>query len=843
MPQVKNLKINLQSGSDNTYYASWEFDETVRKTTKTSTSSGVAVGKWVKIKSGATYYNGVSIPAYVMNDTWKVVELIGQRAVINQNKSGTHHIMSPINVKYLIGETTSSSTPTTVSTNTIDHYEYTWCYHTGDGIWFSSGNSNNTSNKYATYSPPENARLIKIKVKPVSKTRKVNKKDTPYWTGKSVSVTYNISDSPPEKPAVPTVILDKYKLTATIENISDPRSDQIQFQILNGTSILKTGTSDVITCKSTFTCDITAGGDYRVRCRSINLVGNIKRYSDWSNYTASVSAIPAAVSGITVCKAMSETSVYLEWNEVTTAESYDLQYTTVKRYFDNSDQVTTINSIEYPHYEKTGLDTGKEYFFRVRAVNEKGGSAWSEIKSVVIGKKPTAPTTWSSTTTCITGEKLTLYWSHNCEDGSDQTFAEVELIIDGEKNVYTIRNGQNEYPIDTSEYTEGTEILWRVRTAGVTKVYGDWSVQRSVDIYAPPTLELNMITSEGTSIDTLEAFPFYISALARPNTQAPIGFHLTVISNETYETIDYVGNPIIINAGDSLYSKYFDITGKLMVEFSANNIDLQNGINYTVSCVVSMDSGLTANSSLDFSVSWMDEQYELDAEISIDKELFTAYVRPYCIGATVESNNNVTLSVYRREFDGTFTELSRSIEANDNIAITDPHPSLDYARYRIVATTKDTGAISFYDSPGYPVEVKSVIIQWGDDWSNFDAEGEDDLETPPWTGSLLEIPYNIDVSDSHDMDVEFVGYIGRSHPVSYYGTQLGETSTWNMEIPKRDKNTLYAIRRLAIWTGDVYVREPSGSGYWANISVSFSQTHCELTIPITFTITRVEGGI
>ena len=43
--------------------------------------------------------------------------------------------------------------------------------------------------------------------------------------------------------------------------------------------------------------------------------------------------------------------------------------------------------------------------------------------------------------------------------------------------------------------------------------------------------------------------------------------------------------------------------------------------------------------------------------------------------------------------------------------------------------------------------------------------------------------------------------------------------------------------------GDVYVREPSGSGYWANISVSFSQTHRELVIPVSLSITRVDGGV
>ena len=107
---------------------------------------------------------------------------------------------------------------------------------------------------------------------------------------------------------------------------------------------------------------------------------------------------------------------------------------------------------------------------------------------------------------------------------------------------------------------------------------------------------------------------------------------------------------------------------------------------------------------------------------------------------------------------------------------------------------------------------------------------------------MLKLPYNIDVSDNHASDVSLIKYIGRQHPVSYYGTQRGETSSWNVEIPKDNIETLYAIRRLAVWMGDVYVREPSGSGYWANISVSFSQTHCKLTIPVSFSITRVEGG-
>ena len=117
------------------------------------------------------------------------------------------------------------------------------------------------------------------------------------------------------------------------------------------------------------------------------------------------------------------------------------------------------------------------------------------------------------------------------------------------------------------------------------------------------------------------------------------------------------------------------------------------------------------------------------------------------------------------------------------------------------------------------------------------------MERPTWSGSMLKLPYNIDVSDNHRNDVALVEYIGREHPVSYYGTQLGETSTWNTTIPRDDEETLYNIRRLARWMGDVYIREPSGSGYWANVTVSYSQKHCVVTIPVTFSITRVSGGV
>ena len=204
---------------------------------------------------------------------------------------------------------------------------------------------------------------------------------------------------------------------------------------------------------------------------------------------------------------------------------------------------------------------------------------------------------------------------------------------------------------------------------------------------------------------------------------------------------------------------------------------------------------------------------------------------------------NVVLSVYRKEYDGRFVEIAKEVKNTDGIYVTDPHPSLDLANYRIVATDIDNGSISYTDIPGYFVGIRSIIIQWDETWSTLEVLGEDPLEKVTWAGSMLKLPYNIDVSDSNTKDVSLIEYIGRSHPVSYYGTQLGVTATWNTDIPKSDKNTIYGLRSLAIYAGDVYVREPSGSGYWANISVSFNQKHKETVVPITLEIKRVEGGM
>ena len=838
-----------------------------------------------------------------------------------------------------------------------DHYEVQWYYSTGDGVAFI-GTKKTVTDKQDIYDAPENALHVTFKVKPVSKTKKSGNNDVHYWTaGWSTTKKYSFSDNPPSEPPAPTdtdITITDYKMTVTLNNLSeDLNATSIQIQVWENDKIFRNGTIKISNGKVSYTCTCEAGKQYKVRYRSVK--GS--QYSDWTTFSNEYFTIPAGTEGIYSLYMLSSTSVNISWYDDSTAESYEVQYTTQRDLFDsgNNQGVTSVtvggetgsdgkNRTPKANTIITGLSAGAEYFFRVRSNNKKGSAPWSEIVSIGVGNVPSAPTTWSSRTTVAVGDPLTLYWIHNTEGGSRQTGARLELTVGnksseirdltfGMSNSTTaettkivdisgvsLRDGveikvlmayanllenislklentsaipvklsgsntyywdanslvtfaynksdsswyiidcspegaTTSYNIDTTEYPEGTVIKWRIKTSGIVGndsgyIYSDWSIERTVEIHAQPELALSITDISGGGFDQLTSLPFNISAFATPATQKPISFVVSIISNESYETVDSVGNRQMIKAGTEVYYRHFDTSSNpLSVDISAHNINLQNNISYTVNCTVAMDSGLTAESTAEFTVAWTDEELWPDAEISYDKNTYTTLIKPYCMDTLTNSLiEGVTLSLYRREFDGSYTELATGLDNMEETYVTDPHPTLDYARYRVVAVQNSTGAVSYYDVPGYPINEPAIIIQWDEQWSNFDTLPIDDgtlayeLEEPSWTGSLLRLPYNIDISDQYTGDKELVKYIGREFPVSYYGTQKEHTSTWSFEIEKTDKETLYGLRRLATWLGDVYVREPSGSGYWANVSVSIDLEHCELTIPVSIDITRVEGG-
>lgn len=838
MPKISNLVLELQTGTDSTLVAKWGFNET---SSGSATTSKVSVGDTVTIKSGATYYNGVSIPTWVMNRQWIVSQVSGSRAVINKSPGSSYAINSPINVNNL---TVVGSTQTNTTVNNLDHYEVKWYYATGNGVWFDGGSSK-VELKNTTYNIPSNATKVKCSVKPVSKTYTKNGKEVSYWTGTWVSKEFYTNTLPPGQLSAPSIQLDKFTLKASLDNIEDALCEQVEFEVYKGDTKFATGTQTVVTARVAYSCPIDAGYKYRVRCRAVNLYDNTKVYGEWSNYSTELETIPGSVTNVR-CEVQSDNSVRVSWTGTSTATSYTVEYTTNKLYFDSSSEVsstTVTNTYAYIN----GLEQGEEWYFRVKALNDQGESAWSDIVYKVIGTKPQPPTTWSLTTSAVIGDKIILYWVHNSEDGSKQTEANIELIINEEASIITV-NSENEekedtdriysYEVNLSEYPEGAEILWRVRTRGITSEYSDWSIQRTINVYAPPTAELHL----GDDSGTLTSFPFTVSVTAGPNTQTALSYHISIKAEDTYITQDQIGNDITINAGTEVYSAVFNTTGNSFeYDLTPDEVTFENNQFYIVEVTASMNSGLIATATDNFGVVWAEMTYEPNASITIDEETLCAYIKPFCLDNDSVLVSDLALAVYRREFDGTFTLIAEELDNDGAVTITDPHPSLDYARYRIVARDKNTSVNSYVDLPGIPIGETSIVIQWDEKWSQFDYSGEDEVETPPWTGSMLKLPYNVDVSEKFSPDTSLIKYIGRKSPVSYHGTQQGIGMSLNTEFPKEDKELLYTLRRLATWDGDVYVREPSGNGYNANITVSMNTKHKSMTVPVSLEVTRVEG--
>lgn len=764
----------------------------------------------------------------------------------------------------------------------------------------------------ATYNAPNNASKVACTVKPISKTyeKKTGKNSTAtvsYWTAQSTTAYYTFEDSGiPVTPSTPSITVDK-DYTLTIElSVPDPNTKSIEFEIVrDDKTTYASPVVDVVRNYVRYTRKIAGGSRYKVRARGrVNGLPyfnqNAKKTansridyktvypfyaSPWSDFSSNVTTVPAAPARITKHRIDNINTIYLEWAALQNVTGYTVEYTVYKNFFDRSSETKSL-SVQTNSAIVTSLDPGRTWYFRVKATNAQGDSGWSAVYAVVLGVAPSAPTTWSEVATAVAGDTVRLYWVHNSEDGSTQQAADIQVAIgdgpwqdmtptylspnageasyleyetflftsgtltDAEEANVVDSNSENIATAIYSAYSEGTTIRWRVKTKGVVEEWSPWSTERVVAVYGPPSVELVVTDNEESesSVFTFTSFPIYVKATAYPNTQRALSWHISVVSNESYEALDAVGRQVIVVAGDEIYSEYvssIEAENALSKVLNASNIDLENGKGYTITVKVGMSSGMTAEASQVITVNWTADNIWPNAEIGIDQENLCAYIRPYCVDEDENLIENITLSVYRRDYDGRFTEIATGIENLGSTVVVDPHPSLDYARYRIVGMSTETGMIGYYDMPGEPVGETGIVIQWNEAWSDFDMPSRDGdaIASRVWAGSMLKLPYNVKVSESTAIDKNLVEYIGRSAPVSYYGTQLGVSGSWSSDIPASDLDTRYALRRLQIWRGDAYVREPNGVGYWASVNVSFNKDYDNLLMPVTIEVTRVEGGM
>ena len=784
-------------------------------------------------------------------------------------------------------------------------YSYEWWYGLpGIKSAIKGGSGTQANTTPLTYTMPDNATYVILKVKAVAKNHKVTwkedgkkkSKDVAYWTDSwkpSNKYTKTALTAP-----VPTVSLDKTKLTLSVSNLS-PLVTKVDFNIIKdnttGIGVFQDKTKTVSGLHyAELEREVELGHSYKARCR---VYINNGTSSDWSDLSDSTGILPKVVPSIDSITPLSSTSIKLSWAAAMGATSYDVEYADDISVFESGSPQSA--STENTSMIVEGLDRGKRWYFRVRAARDSYKTPWTPgldgpYPSIVLGQPPAAPTTYSISNTIRVGGKAYLYWVHNAEDDSTQIRGQVHLEIHTGSSIIELdETVDNEFidndlkkddnlflEIDTDDPTRkwaqkgvhfdgGMYILWKVRTMGITEKYGSYSVIRRLDIIDTPSLTM---TLEPGAI--VEAFPITLHLAAGPAAQKVLGYSIEVLANSDYDDYDYDGTVYQIAKGDKIYSEFIT-TNQSEYEhvFTPANINLHPNVSYKVNVDVSMDSGLTANSQTIFTTQWagFSDDVVPTAEYYPFADKYAMVITPFCYDSEdvdlgedydpeedmdVPLTENVTLSVYRIGVDGEPVEIRSGIPNDGTISVIDPHPAFSNLRYRIVATNTETGEMAFGHPPVLDdmIDASGIVITWGEKWDDLqiprDMNEGDALEDEGYYGDILKLPYNTSISENHQVDKSLVNYIGRRRPVGYYGTQLGETATWKAEFAKDDTdidpntkyNTLALVRQLAVYPGDVYVRESNGSGYWASIDVSFDLSYNSAIVPVTFNVTRVEGG-
>lgn len=732
----------------------------------------------------------------------------------------------------------------------VDNYSVHWEYCTANGVWFQ-GTDDSPTAKQSVYSPPSNATRVRVKVKPIRKQVTKKKKKVRPSSSYSGFAYYTVTSITLEVPATPTNTLDHFKLTCS-STCDDYRVTQISFELLRGNAVQQTATGNIVNGTAIVIFTLAAGYKYTVRARSI--YGSYR--SDYSARSGEIQTVPTVPTGLTRDRAQDSgedvTYLALKWNAVESATGYKLEYTNDKKYFDSgtgTQQATTDQTkIFIP-----GL-TGGKWYFRIAATNSAGDSAWSTPVEFNYSVTPLIPTTWTTKSTHEKGTALRLYAVHNTTDEGVAYAVEWDYYINGSH--YAVET----YPpaptdgspqvchFDVNIPTTATgDLVWKARTTGydydppTVENWSPWSATKTVKLYSPTTCDLSLAQGE----DVTE-YPLDFTITTGPADLGTVSLILEVIPQESYEGYDGSGQVTTIPAGVPIYTEYFSMTAsdwddEVTRSLGPSDINLENAVPYKAVATCVKSSGLMATGEVEFEMSYEEGNYNLSALMEFDEDSMTMTISPICEDDESDELPDCLLSVYRINYDGSMTPIVKDVENTGNFMTVDPHPSLSTARYRLVAEMSDTGQIIVEDTDAYPIESCNIVIQWDEKVVPVD-DAEDSMSHVMYAGNMIKMPYNIKTTENNTKDAELINYVGREQPVGYFGKAINDKSSMSCEILKEDTDTLDQLRLLSRWNDMVYIRELSGIGYWAQVSVSISRSYNSFTIPISLTVTRIDGG-
>ncbi len=158
---------------------------------------------------------------------------------------------------------------------------------------------------------------------------------------------------------------------------------------------------------------LTANTTYYYRVRAVNSAGSSAFSSVASATTQATVTVPAAPSNL-AARAVSSSQINLTWSDGSSNETGFV----IQRSTDNYTfvQIATVGA-GVTSYSNTSLTANTTYYYRVRAVNSAGSSAFSNVASATTqASPPAAPSNLVAST--ISGSQIQLTWTQNSSNES-----------------------------------------------------------------------------------------------------------------------------------------------------------------------------------------------------------------------------------------------------------------------------------------------------------------------------------------------------------------------------------------------------------------------------------------
>ena len=220
-----------------------------------------------------------------------------------------------------------------------------------------------------------------------------------------------------------------------------------------------------------------------------------------SGETGSIDTTPSAPSSLHATRAVSD--IALTWNDNSKVEAGFEIYESEDGGAYALLHTTFANATGYTH---TSPASAKTHTYKVRAKATTGGTLYSVYSAVSETiQLPTAP----NVPTGLTGgtfdgtEEITLGWTHNPVDSTEQTYYEMQYRLVGAGSWSTtgaIESGVSSHTFAAATLSNGEDYEWQVKTKGQYVDYSGYSATQTIKTSARPTAALVEPPSEGTTI-------------------------------------------------------------------------------------------------------------------------------------------------------------------------------------------------------------------------------------------------------------------------------------------------------------------------------------------------------